>query len=304
MRVTVLMSTYNGEKYLQDQLDSIFFQKKVEVRLIVRDDGSSDKTMEILEDNAHRHSNMIILKGERNLGPCKSFLSLIRSYCDSDYFALADQDDIWDKNKLSIAIDKLETLPKDKPVLYYSNLRIVDENNRFLRNSHTKPLVSNHKHASLIENLATGCTIVYNQKLAEIAFEKQPEDFSMHDAWLYMVCVFLGNLVYDFEAHINYRLHGKNEIGTYGKRVNLKKIKSELNLLFDWKSHLRLKNAEIFAEEFANELEERDFEKIKSVCDYKRNISNRLKILWDSDIKSDSRYRNIKLFLQIILGTL
>ena len=126
-KVAVLMSTYNGEQFLREQLDSILDQENVDLNLYVRDDGSNDHTIDILSEYADKHSNVHFYRGDKNLGACGSFLELLSKEYDADYFALADQDDIWDKDKISVAIEKLKTLPADKPALYHSNLRIVDQ---------------------------------------------------------------------------------------------------------------------------------------------------------------------------------
>ena len=146
--ITVLMSTYNGEKYLQEQLDSIFAQRDVTLHLIVRDDCSTDSTVELLRENQKKHPEMQVFIGSRNLKPCRSFFKLISENTSDDYYALSDQDDIWDEDKLIIAIKKLQKCDTTKPALYFSNFRIVDENNTFYRNSHSVSRQTNNKYLS------------------------------------------------------------------------------------------------------------------------------------------------------------
>ena len=213
MKVTVLMSTYNGEKYLRQQIESILNQEGVDVELIVRDDCSADKTLEVLKEYQKTHNNIKIIEGTQNLGACRSFFQLIGSYDTSDYYALSDQDDIWDTDKLKIAVGFLEKRNPEIPLLYYSNLRIVDANGHFCRISHSKPHIGKSKYSALSENLATGCTIVYNKTLAGLACQVKPKKFYMHDAWLYLVAKMFGETIYDFNPHINYRQHGDNVVG-------------------------------------------------------------------------------------------
>ena len=127
--VTVIMSTYNGSSYLASQLESLLVQKDVAIRLFVRDDGSSDDTVQILQRYAHRFLSLDIVEGE-NLGATESFhvasqLALEKND-PADYYAFCDQDDIWLENKLSIAVNQLSKITSDKPLLYFSNLMMVN----------------------------------------------------------------------------------------------------------------------------------------------------------------------------------
>lgn len=118
--VQVVMSTYNGEKYLKEQIDSILSQEGVDVRLYIRDDGSSDRTTDILA-SYQEHKNVKIEKGN-NLGFAKSFLTALDECDEADYYAFSDQDDVWEKDKLSTAIEILEEESQSTPLLYCSAL--------------------------------------------------------------------------------------------------------------------------------------------------------------------------------------
>lgn len=303
--VTVLMSTYNGEKYLQEQLDSIFRQKDVQVTLVVRDDCSTDSTFEILKQNEFNHpERMKVLKGTKNLKPCKSFFNLISSNTADSFYALSDQDDIWDDNKLISAIDMLQKCDDSKPALYFSNLRIVDEKNKFYRNSHSTPRQTDNKYLSLIQPAVTGCTIVYNQALAKIAEVKRPQQFSMHDTWLYMVTEFFGTVVYDFEPHINYRQHSNNVIGTTlnGKKKNF--INTELKRFSNRNLQPRYDNAVEFLREFGEELTPKDLEKVLEIVNYKRTFKAKLKLMNDENFFVEDKVRRLQNRLLILAGIL
>lgn len=303
--VTVLMSTYNGEKYLQDQLDSIYRQKGVQVSLIVRDDCSTDSTFDILKQNEQDHPEMMrVFKGEKNLKPCRSFFELISSNTTSLYYALSDQDDIWDDDKLVSAINMLEKYDNSKPALYFSNLRIVDENNKFYRNSHSTPRQTDNKYLSLIQPTVTGCTIVYNQALAKIVENIKPQQFSMHDTWLYMVAEFFGTVVYDFDPHINYRQHSNNVIGTIlnGKKKNI--IRTELKRLSNRNLQPRYDNAVEFLREFGDALSREDLKKVLEIVNYKRTFKEKIKLIKDPDFYVDDRTRRIQIQLLILAGIL
>lgn len=185
--VQVLLSTYNGETYLKQQLDSILNQKNVAVKLFVRDDGSSDGTVDILRAYAALHDNICYLCGE-NCGVVASFFRLFElSDPDVDFYALSDQDDVWDEDKLSIACQKLEQMRKSKspkkkkndsqirtfatPLLYCCDAWNTDDALNLLPESMQtagKELVPDFRNA-LIENIARGASIVFNQHLCLIS---------------------------------------------------------------------------------------------------------------------------------------
>lgn len=296
------MSTFNGSKYLRSQLDSILNQAEVEVTLIVRDDGSSDCTLSILSEYERKYPQMhVIVDGERK-GAAKSFLWLIEHYYDDEFFALADQDDVWDLDKLSIAVTQLMTQPKDTPALYYSNLRIVDKNNIYCRNSHIWRHVLPKKYGVISASMATGCTIVYNQKMAILLKDHCPENFEMHDIWLFMVATFLGVTIYDFAPHINYRQHDDNVIGASKKMVSLRKIRNELGLLKNRNTGHRYENMMEFYHVMKPLLSMEDKDKIEEFLNYKNSACGLIKVLLDNDYNADCLYRTLKFKLQLLLG--
>ena len=279
-KVTVLMSTYNGEKFLEEQLDSIFAQKGVDLYLVVRDDGSKDGTVSILHDYQKKKKNMIVIEDGSNLGPCKSFLKLIRENVDSDYFALADQDDIWDEDKLEVAINMIKN---DDISLYFSNLRIVDAENNYIRNSHDFPQLTNNKFAFLSVPLPTGCTIVYSRGLANIVAEAALDDYSMHDTWLYGVCSLFGKVFYDFEPHICYRVHGNNVVGALNNNRGIIGVKREIKYMLNRTSRYRSRNAEVLLEKFSEVLDEEKRNKLKKMVNYRSSLGNTIGLFLDKD---------------------
>lgn len=126
----------------------------------------------------------------------------------------------------------LDTLPQDKPALYYSNARIVDESGNYIRLCHDKPNVAKNKYAFMSQPLVQGCTCVYNKELAKIIWKMQPTAFSMHDTYLYTVGAMFGNLVYDYGAHMSYRQHGNNVIGVSRKKFSFEQLKRQMKLIF------------------------------------------------------------------------
>lgn len=304
-RIAVLMSTYNGEKYLEKQLDSILKQENVVVNIRIRDDGSKDGTLKILEKYSKNYQNISYYQGE-NLGAAQSFMELIHNNYGDDYYALADQDDIWDKDKLYKGIEFIKRNSKpDKAILYFSNLRFVDADMHFIRNNHDKKPYYN-KYSALIETIATGCTFIYNRRLSMILHMYKPEFVSMHDTWVYVVANEFGETVYDITPHINYRQHGDNVVG--GNTSTQYRI----NKIYEYFKQL-LGNGEYRPKEWqANELikgykqymSKGTYKRIAKVANYRDSVSNRLGLFFDRRYKSSKWYRDIYNRLFMLFGTL
>lgn len=218
--VAVVMSTYNGEKYLREQLDSIIAQKDVIVSLYVRDDGSCDGTKEILNEYAEKHEN-IIVDFAQNVGVGNSFMNALYSTPDSyDYYAFADQDDIWCENKLYEAIKFLKESGK---FLYASNQENVDKdgNSLGLRWGKDDERVFLTPVGIIGTNVLCGCTMVMTAKFAKLICEanRRPSESVLkvknHDGWIAVVAATYNGLIYDNRSFIKYRQHGNNVVGSY-----------------------------------------------------------------------------------------
>lgn len=216
--VAVLMSTYNGERYIREQLDSIFTQQGVNIKLFVRDDGSSDDTIGILEEYAQNNPVEIYNDGEK-VGPGESFMRLVYKYVDKsdvDFYAFADQDDIWLDDKLSIAIRSIVRCRNDGPILYSSNQYLyVDGQNKGNRHKE-KQSVALIPH--MTKNTIAGCTFVFNNALGNLITDADRPDwrvikYRLHDAWFMLVAIVCGYVIYDETAHMLYRLHSDNTVG-------------------------------------------------------------------------------------------
>lgn len=202
--VQVVMSTYNGEKYLKEQIDSILSQEGVDVRLYIRDDGSSDRTTDILA-SYQEHKNVKIEKGN-NLGFAKSFLTALDECDEADYYAFSDQDDVWEKDKLSTAIEILEEESQSTPLLYCSALQRVDENLNPLHVQSYHGLRINLP-SMLTRGRLAGCTFVFNNTLRNLVKNSsQIEMHASHDSWVLLACLALhvGEMSFLTKNHIFY----------------------------------------------------------------------------------------------------
>lgn len=220
-KVQILMSTYNGEEYIREQLDSILAQNYPDVDVLIRDDGSTDDTFVILKEYEERHSNIRAYQGE-NLGVNRSFFELLKK-SQGDYIGFCDQDDYWLPEKIEKAVQQLERMRG--PALYCSAKTLVNENlEKFeeQQNPHLRPGFGN----AVIESICSGCTVLMNRELVSIIKERLPEDVIHHDWWCYMVATYLGSMYYDENSYIYYRQHQGNEVGASGSALAMIRAKS------------------------------------------------------------------------------
>ena len=287
--VTILLSTYNGEKYIVEQIDSLLRQKDVQLHILIRDDGSKDSTLSIVQDYSAQDKRIDLITG-KNLGPTQSFLELIRQGLKykSDFYAFCDQDDVWDEIKLSEAVKKLSVFDNSTPNCYYSNLKVVDNEMNFVRMAHDTPPKQSNRYSCLVSDYATGCTMVFNRCAAEIIGEHSPQYYAMHDELLYTVCNFLGNVVYDTNAYINYRQHQNNVLGMSVVNDPLTRLKKRLKRLIDENKQPVYNNAISLIECFGDLLNENDKKAINMIVNYKDDFWKWISLLVCRQIRADS----------------
>lgn len=214
--VAILLSTYNGEAYLHEQLRSFEAQSHPYWRIFWRDDGSNDGTRAIMTQFIARVGEMRcreIGSHKERLGIQKSFFSLLKAAQDYPFLAFADQDDVWLPEKVARALQYLQRVAEGRPALYCARQIIVDKNLRPLRWSPTfRPDVS--LLSCLTQNIATGCTILLNQSAAHLIAQTRPPEDSLHDWWSYIVVTTAGgDVFFDNVPCILYRQHEKNAVG-------------------------------------------------------------------------------------------
>ncbi|MDX2007810.1 MAG: glycosyltransferase family 2 protein [Meiothermus sp.] len=220
--VEILLATYNGAKYLEAQLESLFSQTFQHWRILARDDGSSDGTVEILRDFVERYPQRleIIKDGQLGLGAKGNFARLMQ-HSRAPYVMFCDQDDIWLPNKIEQTLGAMLTLEatigRQTPILVCTDLAVVDGNLQAIAPSlaayqHLEPASGQPWKKLLVQNFVTGCTVMINQALCERAMPIPPEA-KMHDWWLGLVAGVFGHLEYIPTATLLYRQHGSNDTG-------------------------------------------------------------------------------------------
>lgn len=215
-KVAVLMGVYNGSRFLREQLHSIGLQTVSQIDLWVSDDGSTDSSPGILDTckSEWTKGGFFVVDGPQN-GFSENFRSLMRNdKVDADYVAFSDQDDIWDPDKLEVAICALSQCDPDRPALYGGRTRIIDEAGGVLgRSPHfrRRPGFGN----AIVQNIAGGNTMVVNRAAWAVLSESaRRTSFVSHDWWCYIIISGCGGSVtYDPEPRIGYRRHGGNLVG-------------------------------------------------------------------------------------------
>ena len=246
-KVAILMATYNGGKYLKQQLNSILKQTYQNFVLFISDDHSSDNTLDIIHDyEAVYPQKILLIKNDHAVRGVKTnfanLISYVKANClhDFDYFMLSDQDDFWKSNKIAVSIQPL--IYQTLPTLVHTDLTVVDQNLKLINRSFVKmSKISgfNHKlQRLLVQNNVTGCTMVWNKALMKII---QP-DFTkaiMHDWFIALIANCSGQIIFIPQATVLYRQHKDNLVGIENVLVdltkklrNFKKVKQSVNATF------------------------------------------------------------------------
>lgn len=224
-RLSILLSTYNSEAFLKEQINSIISQTEKDWILYIRDDGSSDNTIFLIEDYCKLHDNIILLKDKlHNLGAKNSFMKLL-SDVESTYYMFCDHDDVWMPLKVEKTLNKMKEIESQypqKPLLVFTDLKVVDVNMNIINNSMWRYQKTNPQHAKNIYSLSisnpvTGCTIMINQKAKEVSLPMSQKSF-MHDLWIALNVTHYGYVDFIDEPTVLYRQHNENVLGA--KKTN------------------------------------------------------------------------------------
>ena len=278
------MGTYNGERFLREQIDSILAQKGVEIFLKVADDRSTDKTVEILREYAEKYPNVSYSVNETNKNFTYNFIDLIfscKNDAEYDYYAFSDQDDVWLEDKIAKAIAKIDEKGEtENGALYCSNLVVVDENLNKLSMQENESIYKTSPKTYFHDNIATGCTIVIDDKFFKHSTKYYPQNIRFHDYWLFLIAVYTADYVYDFDGFILYRQHWNNQIGTNNKKFTLSNVKKALKK----KGNNGRLITELFSG-FSDDIKEIYRQDLLMVRDYKKSLKKRFKFAFSRKYK-------------------
>ena len=293
--VTVLMATYNGDKYLEEQIDSILNQKGVSVNLIIRDDGSSDKTIDILEK--YKNKGVLDWYTGSRLKTAYSFFDLLKKAPHSDYYAFSDQDDVWDSDKLIYAIKMLNEVSDKEYALYCCGARLVDKNLNLISIHRMDKERTNHARL-FFANIA-GNTIVMNHSLRNKIIYHIPNHLVMHDSYCVKLALCLGaRIIIDSQPHLNYRQHGNNVIGMeLNKKDKIKKFFSVIN------NKTISKQLNEILTLYHNDIDQEYVELIESMNRCDTSVVDRLKLAFNRSIDFNNFFYNLAFRIKVLINS-
>lgn len=223
--VNIVMGTYNGEKYIKEQLDSILHGTYKDIRIYVQDDGSTDKTFDILKEYEERYGEKVrAVKNENNMRSARNFYSALLNCGKADYYMFCDQDDVWDDDKVEYSVRYLIDMEKrfgeKTPLAAFSDSRLVDSQLNelapsFMKSMHFDTKMTDLAHL-LMENKAPGCTMCFNNALVDELREcgsRMPEHMRMHDWWIMLIAAAFGKAEFMGRPTMSYRQHENNVVG-------------------------------------------------------------------------------------------
>ncbi len=278
MQVQVLMSTFNGERFLMEQLESIYSQEGVDVNILVRDDDSQDRTPKLLQREEEK--GKLKWYSGPNLKPARSFMDLLLHASDNaDLYAFADQDDVWDKDKLLVAANAIGK--ETNPALYFCQTKLVDENLNDVKQLPISPKLTYGE--ALVYQFAGGCTMVFNRSMKYIVNKYTPEYIWMHDVWIYDVALAIGAKVFfDPVPHIKYRQHAGNFVG----QTNSIWHQWKERILRLWRhEHRRLYTAQELLKGYGDLMPQENKMLTEKLIRYRTSFNNKLSLLLSKDLK-------------------
>lgn len=254
-KIDVLLASYNGEKYIREQIDSILNQTYKNIHLIISDDFSTDGTIKILKEYEKKDDRITVYYQNENLGYVKNFEFLL-SKVSSEYYMFSDQDDVWYKDKIEASYTELKQKDVD---LVFCNLEIVDENlnskniNMF---DHLKArkYLKKYKDYRLIymDNIISGCTILTKKSFLKLILPLPSSKYLIFDYWISLVTILNGKFSYLEKPYIKYRQHGDNQIGIKKTSTKFKKFDMVRSLFIEVKIQRFtefVKRSEVFSED-------------------------------------------------------
>lgn len=274
-KTTIIMSSYNGEKYIREQIESILKQDQENLILYIRDDGSTDTTVEIIKE--YIKTGRVFIDVGINLGAKASFMKAIQDAPEADFYALSDQDDIWEYNKVSIAINKIKKYEDDvSPILYHSALNLSDKDGNVYATTGT---YNNIGFLNGENRAITGCTVVFNSILMDLLRMHIPKSYSMHDSWIHNLCLAVGGkVIYDEKSYIKYRQHDNNVVG--GSKGLLGAVKRRYKYLKNMEKCQISNMYKEIIDNYGELMPEKNYKRAKRLCEYNSSFLNKIYVLF------------------------
>lgn len=240
--VEILLATYRGERFIGEQLDSLLEQTHTSLKIVIRDDGSTDRTMDIVRQYRDRFPGIINIDGEGGrLGARQSFLRLLEN-STADYLMFCDQDDVWEKDKVEKSLREVKEMEAthgtDTPCLVFTDLEVVDRDlgrisESFWQHQKLEPSIASNWKKLVAQNVVTGCTMLFNKAVKN--FYAQYVDLPLfHDHLIAIVCAQFGQIRWIVDRTMKYRQHGGNVAGAlrFDSSYVIRKL-GDLKKIFD-----------------------------------------------------------------------
>jgi glycosyltransferase involved in cell wall biosynthesis len=304
--VSIAMTTYNGEKYLSQQIESILNQSFNDFELIICDDNSNDKTLTIIEDFQKKYTFIKLYKNKKRLGVVKNFEQAIK-LAKCKYIALADQDDIWHNQKLEKLLNAASSYEKKTPLMVHSDLTMVDSSLNELHKSFFRFRGINLKNKKELNKIIShngvmGCTILFNQALKEKMLPF-PKDLDVHDYWIALVNEVFGTRLTIYDTLVKYRIHNTNTSNNQQKILKKRNFLSSI-INNDKLPFINLKR-DIILKEFLSryDIDEDETKIIDTFIQYLDGNTNPFVLIFNlikyNIIRENIRYR-LKIFIKIL----
>lgn len=264
--IDILMAVYNGEKYLSQQIDSILAQSSRDWHLYICDDGSADRSYDIVLDYARQYPERItVQKNETPSGSaCANFMGMLKK-SEAEYVMFSDQDDFWHPDKVRLTFEKMKQMERvygDCPLLVHTEMEVVDSELKPISSSFTRFQGLNPKcntlNRLLCQNNVTGCTVMINRNLADLVKDAPAGDMLMHDWWIALAAAAFGQIGFVEKPLNRYRQHGGNQLGAVnnGSLAGAARIVKE-RLHTKKRVSVTYRQAKLFDEYYGNRLTEK-----------------------------------------------
>ena len=274
-KVDILLATYNGKKYIKEQLESILNQTYKDIRVLINDDASTDGTIDILKEYEEKDSRIQVQYNEKNLGFLKNFENLL-TRVENKYYMLSDQDDYWMPEKVEKSLNKIITEDAD---MVFTDLEAVNEKLETITPSVVRYMgfIKNIKKYNdyrlvFLRNCVTGCTIISKSEYIKDIIPIPENGQVIHDWWMTLMVAQKGKIVYLDEPTIKYRQHSDNQIGIYGMKNRINSAeeyrKEYINLKLN-QFKLYVKNKERFSNKCIPELANKAIDYFETIKDKK-----------------------------------
>lgn len=310
----IVMATYNGARFVEEQVKSIIDQDYHDWHLLIRDDGSDDGTVAIIRQMMEMDSRLTLVSDEGlRLGAAGSFNRLMQYAVTSSnrYLAFADQDDVWLPHKLSSLVscmNELERHDPEAPLLVHSDMEVVDVNLHCISPSFMAYQSIRHERNNplsvlLVQNFVTGCTVIVNRPLLDVALP-MPREALMHDWWLALVASVIGRIDYLNQPLVKYRQHGSNAVGAKSVKKYLNPFK--LDWFRQWKKgranfEATVIQAEVLARRTSARVNSEKLDMIEAYAAlHNLGLIQKIQILRNFKIHAQSKFRQFLMLVRIL----